>query len=274
MEVPMFIQEKNHTFKVSGCLISIPGSPDGILVVMHDVTIDKLIEQEKDDIIGFVAHELRNPLTNILITNSLIRKLVNEEQSLTIEDLLQRNSKNIARMNRMVAELYEATKIASRNFVLDIAPFNFDEMIADAVDTVRTLFPDFTVKVSGNGGIVTGDSYRLMQVATNYLSNSIKYSGTSKIVNLNVQTDATSVTVSVTDHGIGISEKQLPYVFERFFRTEKTKDIEGLGMGLFFCKRIIEAHNGKVWVKSDEGIGSYFYFSIPNDRGKPHTKDG
>jgi signal transduction histidine kinase len=157
---------------------------------------------------------------------------------------------------------------------LDIAPFNFDEMIADAVDTVRTLFPDFTVKVSGNGGIVTGDSYRLMQVATNYLSNSIKYSGTSKIVNLNVQTDATSVTVSVTDHGIGISEKQLPYVFERFFRTEKTKDIEGLGMGLFFCKRIIEAHNGKVWVKSDEGIGSYFYFSIPNDRGKPHTKDG
>ncbi len=271
IEIPMYIQGKNYTFSITGSLVSIPGSPEGILMVMHDITIDKLIEQEKEDIIGFVAHELRNPLAGILMTNSLIRELIKNEQSLTIEKLLQRNAKNIDRLNRMVTELYEATKIASGNFALEIAPLNFDEIITDAIDTTRTLYPDFTIEVSGHGGDISGDSYRLVQVVTNYLGNAIKYSGSNKTVKLHVHTDATSVIVSVIDYGVGIPEKQLAYVFERFFRVDKTKDIEGLGIGLFFCKRIIEAHNGKVWVESEESNGSQFYFSIPNDVGSLHT---
>lgn len=268
IKIPMFIQGKEYTFSVTGCLISIPASPEGILVIMHDVTIEKLIEQEKDNIIGFIAHELRNPLASILMTNGLLRELVKNEQSLIIEKLLQRNSKNIDRLNRMVTELYEATKIASGTFVLDIASFNFDEMITDAVDTTRMLFPEFTIKVSGKGGNVTGDSYRLMQVVTNYLGNAVKYSGKDKTIELHAQADEASITFSVIDNGIGIPEKQLPYIFERFFRAEKTKDIEGLGMGLFFCKRIVEAHNGKVWVESEEGNGSRFFFTIPKDYSK------
>lgn len=268
VEIPIDITGKNYTFKVRGSLVSIPGSPEGFLIVMVDVTNDKLIEKEKEDLIGFVAHELRNPLTGILMTNSLIGELVNSNESLTIENLLQHNAKNIARLNRMVTELYEATKIASGNFLLAKERFNFDEMITDAVDTTKTLYPDFTINVSGKVGAVIGDSYKLMQVVTNYLSNSIKYSGRNKSMKLHVETDETSVTVSVIDKGIGIPEKQLSHVFDRFFRTEKTKDIEGLGMGLFFCKRIIEAHNGKVWVLSEEDKGSRFYFSIPKDSGK------
>ncbi|MEO6638388.1 MAG: PAS domain-containing sensor histidine kinase [Ginsengibacter sp.] len=264
-EIPMYIQGKNYTFCVTGSLVSIPGSPEGILLVMQDITIDKLIEQEKEDIIGFVAHELRNPLAGMSLTNSLIRELIPNEKSSLIEKLLQRNAKNITRLNRMVTELYEATKITSGNFVLEIAPVNFDEVIADAMETIRTLYPDFTILVSGKGGLVSGDSYRLVQVVTNYLGNAIKYSGSNKTIELHVQADAVSVMVSVNDSGVGIPEKQLPYVFERFFRVDKTKDIEGLGIGLFFCKRIIEAHNGKVWVESQEGSGSQFYFSIPKD---------
>ncbi|MEO7961426.1 MAG: PAS domain S-box protein, partial [Ginsengibacter sp.] len=128
MEIPMFIQGENYTFSVTGSLVSIPGSPEGILMVMHDITIDKLIEQEKEDIIGFVAHELRNPLASMLMTNSLIRELIKSEQSSMIEKLLRRNAKNITRLSRMVTELYEATKIASGSFVLEIAQLNFDEM--------------------------------------------------------------------------------------------------------------------------------------------------
>lgn len=265
VEIPIDITGKNYIFKVSGSLVSIPGSPGGFLIVMFDVTNDKLIEKEKEDLIGFVAHELRNPLTGILMTNSLIGELVNSNESLTIENLLQHNAKNIARLNRMITELYDATKIASGNFLLAIEGFNFDEMLADAVDNIKMLYPDFLINVSGNGGPVNGDSYRLMQVVTNYLSNSIKYTDRNKNIELHVETDAATVTLSVIDYGIGIPEKQLSHVFDRFFRTEKTKDIEGLGMGLFFCKRIIEAHNGKVWVKSEEGKGSRFYFSIPKD---------
>ena len=75
--------------------------------------------------------------------------------------------------------------------------------------------------------------------------------------------DEDNITVSVKDKGLGISPKQLPYIFDRFFRAEKTKNLEGIGLGLFLCRQIISAHRGKVWAKSEEGKGSVFYFSIP-----------
>lgn len=80
---------------------------------------------------------------------------------------------------------------------------------------------------------------------------------------LSVFHDETTVTVSVKDEGLGIPENQLPYIFNRFFRTEKTRNLEGIGLGLYLCRQIIHAHNGKVWVESEEGKGSVFYFSIP-----------
>jgi len=111
--------------------------------------------------------------------------------------------------------------------------------------------------------MVNGDRHRLIQVVTNYLSNGIKYSEGSIEVELTVKHDNKTVTVSVKDNGLGISKKNLPYIFNRFFRAEKTKSLEGIGLGLYLCRQIIHAHNGKVWAESEEGRGSVFYFSIP-----------
>lgn len=237
---------------------------NNVLVVIHDITVHKQVEREREDIIGFVAHELRNPLANLVLCNDILGEAIKENNRDEIIDMLQRSKNNVSRLNKMIAELYDATRVNSGNLKLDISSFNFEEMIREAINTVEILQPAYNIVVRGNGDTeVRGDRYRLIQVVTNYLSNGIKYSDGKTDVTLSIYFDANTVTVSVKDQGLGISATQLPYIFERFFRAEKTKNLEGIGLGLYLCRQIIHAHNGKVWAESEEGKGSTFYFSIP-----------
>jgi K+-sensing histidine kinase KdpD len=189
---------------------------------------------------------------------------LNENNYSETIELLARSKNNVSRLNKMIADLYDATKVGSGNLQLEKTVFNFEEMINEAVDTVKGLQPSYNIGVNGHANInVTGDKYRLIQVVTNYLSNGIKYSeGDSEVV-LNMQYNDTDVTVFVRDAGLGIRKDQLPYIFNRFYRAEKTKNLEGIGLGLYLCSQIIKAHDGLIWAESEEGKGSTFYFSIP-----------
>ncbi len=237
---------------------------NNVLIVIHNITAHKQLEREREDVMGFVAHEIRNPLANLVLCNELIVEAIKENDGDLINDLLNRSKNNIARLNKMIAELYDATKVDSGNLQLDISTFDFNEMIKEAIDTVNGLRPAYNILLRGDANItVSGDRHRLIQVVTNYLSNGIKYSRTNTDVILTTGHDETMITVSVKDEGVGITEKQLPFIFERFFRAEKTRDIEGIGLGLYLCRRIILAHRGRVWAESEEGKGSVFYFTVP-----------
>ena len=255
---------EKRVFDVSCSAMPQNGWESHALLVIHDITIHKQVEREREDVIGFVAHELRNPLANLVLCNEIMSEALKENNVDEVGEMLQRSKNNVSRLNKMIAELYDATRVNSGNLKLDISPFNFIDMIREAIDTVEVLQPSYNIVVQGDGDIeVYGDRYRLIQVVTNYLSNGIKYSNGRTDVVLTISHDDKSVTVSVKDEGLGISAKQLPYIFERFFRAEKTKNLEGIGLGLYLCRQIIHAHNGKVWAESEEGKGSTFYFSIP-----------
>ncbi|WP_431209652.1 sensor histidine kinase [Puia sp. P3] len=101
-----------------------------------------------------------------------------------------------------------------------------------------------------------------MQVITNYLSNAVKYSEDNYDIEVSTVVEGDSVVVSVKDYGKGIPARDIPYIFNRFYRAQKTKNLEGLGLGLFLSKQIVTAHGGNAWVESEEGKGSTFYFSI------------
>ena len=168
------------------------------------------------------------------------------------------------RLNKMIGELYDATKLNSGNFELEKTWFDFEDMIEEALDTLEVLHPDYSIIVEGEcSSPVYGDRYRLIQVVTNFLSNGIKYSNNKTQVVIRLREENGLVTVAVKDEGLGIPAKQLPYVFDRFFRAEKTRNMEGIGLGLYLCSKIINAHDGKIWAESEEGKGSVFYFSIP-----------
>jgi signal transduction histidine kinase len=164
----------------------------------------------------------------------------------------------------MINELYNSTKINAGHFELEKTKFDFAGMISEAVDTVKMLHPDYSIDVANSAGLViTADRYRLIQVVTNYLGNSIKYADGKKNIRILVTIQNEFVEVAVKDNGMGIAGAHLPFIFDRFFRAEKTMNLEGIGLGLFLCKQIIHAHNGHVWAESEEGEGSTFYFSIP-----------
>jgi len=235
-----------------------------ILLVIHDITAHKQIEKEREDVIGFVSHELRNPLANLMLCNEILNESLKEQNVKEAEEMILRSKNNIKRLNKMIAELYDATRVNSGILKLEMAPFNFREMIREAIETVQALQPAYTIITKGESDFeVTGDRYRIIQVVTNFLGNGIKYSNNNKNVTLSISHNKKSVTVSVKDDGQGISQENLGHVFERFFRAEKTRNIEGIGLGLYLCKQIIQAHHGTIWAESKEGKGSVFYFSIP-----------
>ena len=237
---------------------------ENILLVMHDVTVYKEIGKEREDIIGFITHELRNPLSNLMLSNDLMKEAANGNEISFLKEMLDRSEKNIQRMNKMIADLYESTKVNSGYFSLELSQFNFDEMVKEAIETIQALHPNYDIIKVGDGKFdIVADRFRIIQVITNFLSNAIKYSDGHKEVKLTISYTEKSVTVSVKDNGLGIPKDHLPYVFERFFRIEKTRKIEGIGLGLYLCRQIIRSHNGTVGAESEENKGSIFYFTIP-----------
>jgi PAS domain S-box-containing protein len=256
-------EHNKRVFEIS-CTPLLNSQNENLLLVIHDITIPKNLEKERDDVIGFITHELRNPLSNLVLSSEVMKEAIVENDSSLMTDMLTRFGNNVARMNKMIAGLYESTKVNAGQFLLDYSEFNFGEMVSEAIETIQGLNPSFHISVIGDADFnVIADRYRLIQVITNFLSNAIKYSNENKEVILSIAHDDQTVTVSVKDEGAGISRDYLPYVFERFFRIKKTRSIEGIGLGLYLCRQIIRAHNGHVWVESEEGKGSTFYFSIP-----------
>ncbi len=255
--------ESRKFFEVSGAPV-INSNETNALVVMHDITGYKELEREREDIIGFITHELRNPLSNLMLSNDLMKEAADGDETAFLKEMLNRSENNIHRMNKMISSLYEATKVNSGYFPLDLSEFNFGAMVKEAIGTIQALHPSFKIHMEGETDFcAVADRYRIIQVITNFLSNAIKYSNDREEVRVTVSTTGHSVTVAVKDHGVGIPEDHLPYVFERFFRLEKTRKIEGIGLGLYLCRQIIRSHKGHVGVESEEDKGSVFYFTIP-----------
>lgn len=253
-----------HIFDISSALLEEEKFENYLLIVIHDITISRQIEVEKDDMIGFVVHELRNPLLNISLCNSIIQENINEGNLEEAKELLEKSNNNVERLGKMITELYNTTKLSSGNFELNITVFNFGGMLKEAINTINQLNTDFTIDIEGQTNFeIAGDKFKLVEVLINYLSNAIKYSNNNKRITIKVDSNENVLTVSVIDYGLGISAAHLPYIFNRFYRSEKTKNLEGIGLGLYLCRRLINAHDGRVWVESKEGEGSAFYFCIP-----------
>lgn len=251
------------TFEIT-CTPMVKSDETQALVVMHDITVYKELEREREDIIGFITHELRNPLSNLMLSNDLMKEAAEGNEISFLKEMLDRSENNVHRMNKMITGLYEATKVNSGYFPLDLSKFHFGSMIKEAIDTIQALNPSFEIIQEGDVDfMIVADRYRIIQVITNYLSNAIKYSGEDKEIILTIKRDDHFVTVAVKDRGIGISKDHLPYLFERFFRLEKTRKIEGIGLGLYLCRKIIRSHKGRVGAESEENKGSVFYFTIP-----------
>ncbi|WP_367864352.1 ATP-binding protein [Pedobacter sp. WC2423] len=221
------------------------------------------LSDRKDEFLSIASHELKTPLTSIKALFQLIGKSITPEDK--IYHFMERANSNIIRLETLIANLLDVSKINAGKLSYDYTEFAFEQMLEDAVLSMENIAPDhhFTLRKSDAVNF-TGDRFRLEQVIYNFLSNAVKYSPGGKEIIVTSEVINGNIIVSVQDFGIGIKRENLAKIFERYYRVDNTiMKFDGLGLGLFISSEIIKRHNGSFWIESELGQGATFYFILP-----------
>ncbi len=229
-----------------------------------DIHNQKTKEDTKDEFISIASHELKTPLT---IAKAYIDLLQINLQKTSKEDYnyAQKAAESIDRLNGLIGELLDVSKIQNGKLGLKITEFDFNEMISTAIEGIQYASPNHTIHRSGIiKPLVKRDKERLQQVVINLLSNAVKYSPNANVVDIHIAEKNGEVTVAIKDKGIGISKENVGKIFERYYREEgRATHFQGLGIGLYISYEIVQRHNGTLWVESKLHKGSTFYFKVP-----------
>ena len=259
--------------------VSMPG-------VSMDITERKRAEealkkalQHKDEFINIASHELKTPVTSVKAFLQVVQNRLAREGNEKFVALLSKMDAQIDKLTALIADLVDVTKIEGGKLQFREEYFSFDELVDETIEEVqRTAEKHTIVKKGSTGTTIFGDRGRIGQVIINLLINAIKYSpDASNVIVESKADDNSGVTLGIQDSGIGIPKDMLGKVFERFFRVEgeNTQTFAGLGIGLFVASEIIKRQGGSIWVESEEGKGSTFYFSLPREgsKGKRQQED-
>lgn len=249
------------------------GFISGLVIVLHDVTEQYKIENERRQFVSNVSHELRTPLTSV-------KSYVDALQEGAIEDPeLSRNFLNVvedetARMIRMINDLLELSRMDSSTLKIDQEYVNIGELFNYILDRFDMIIANdeqpekrysIAREISAVPIWVELDPSKFTQVVDNVMNNAIKYSPDGGVITAKMVDHGNRVVLGINDQGLGIPAADLKHVFDRFFRVDKARSRAqgGSGLGLAISKEIIERFGGRIWVESVEGQGSTFYISLP-----------
>lgn len=255
----------------------------GCVSTLHDVTAEREIAIMKNEFVSMVSHELRTPLTSIKGYVDLIVDGEAGEINDIQKEFLEIVQENSDRLVSLINDLLDISRIESGRVHLKIEPLEIPDVVQGVLDTFRTYAEqsgvNLTSQVARNLPRVAADRDRVGQVLMNLVSNAIKYSPGGGDAKIAVKRHGDKVNIEVTDSGIGISEEDQRQLFTKFFRVDSslTREIGGTGLGLSICKSVIDLHGGEVWVKSREGQGSTFAFSLcvaPDDLVRTPAVEG
>ena len=218
----------------------------------------------KNEFIALASHELKTPLTT---TKGYLQILERAEIDQAGRRFLVKAIKQLDRINALISELLDISKIEAGKLRLHYEQFDLLEMILDVVETFHFSSQTHTIFVDSDSGDYTihADKQRLEQVVINLITNAIKYSPNAHQVHVMLTLTEADVMVKVVDEGMGITRDQQDRVFSRFYQVEGTTKMTGLGLGLYLSKEIIERHGGTIGVISELGAGSTFYFVVPRN---------
>lgn len=217
----------------------------------------------RDDVLGIVAHDLRNPLSSIMLTAQALRR--RDEPERRDQKASERIHRAATRMNRLIQDLLDVTRLeAGQSLTITQETVAAASVLAEAVEQQQAVVraSDRVVEVDAPGvsPSVWADRARLLQVFDNLLGNAIKFA--RRRITLGVRLEEGDALFWVGDDGVGVSAENQQHLFDRFWQARK-EDRRGAGLGLSIVKGIVEVHGGRVWVKSEVGVGTTFYFTLP-----------
>jgi PAS domain S-box-containing protein len=223
--------------------------------------------QARDDMIGIVSHDLRNPvnaikmLTGVMLSHDKLERL--DAEAIEYATIIRQAAEQ---MDSLIRDLLDVTRVEAGRLAVDAKPSDAEQILSDSL---RTLAPvaeakGLTLKlvVPDSLPTVSADAERIGQALSNLVGNAIKFSPAGSHIVVRVIVLDAEVMFSISDSGIGMTSEQLAHAFDRFWQSSRT-DRQGAGLGLAITKGIIDAHGGRIWAESAPGNGSTFYFTVP-----------
>lgn len=255
----------NRRFELSSFPLESDVKASRRVLVLRDVTANRRREMLRDAFLSLLSHELRTPMTAVYGIATLLQRVGDKLDSETRNDLRADIVHEADRLARLIDDLLVLARMEEG---VDVGqePMLLQHLVQRVVDQDHPVEKEARVRVIAEAGLppVGGDETGIQQVAHNLISNAMKYSPPGSDVEVHIESADTEVAVRVLDRGSGLSEDEAAHVFEPFYRGPATdKMAGGVGIGLYVCQRLVEAMDGRIWIRQREGGGSEFGFALP-----------
>lgn len=243
----------------------------GSVTLLHDVAQLSAIDKIKSNFLAMVSHQLKSPLGSTLLQTSILLDGIVGELNEKQKDLIQKIKAKTKGMVELVNDILDVCFIEERGYITQIESLSLSETLQKAIDMMQPQAQDknITLKINVEENIphINGNKSSIEAMFINLISNAIKYTPSEGQVDIELSKNGQHIQLKVSDTGIGIEEKDLPHIFEKFYRerSERTKNISGTGLGLSIVKGVVEAHHGSIYVESEVGKGTKFTILLPSD---------
>lgn len=242
----------------------------GHMIVLHDITQEKQLERMRDDLVSMIVHDLKNPLAGIIgfseiMLGKMKKQGIEEFDRFLTGILYQANT-----MHEMVNNILEVHKMEDGSMEIQRDVAAVEDMVNNAIRQVEVSAKQREIVIQSelpdNLPFVFVDQTKIVRVCANILSNAIKYTPQQGKITVHAKRQGEELLMSIADTGKGIPTQYLEHIFERFAQVDRKREgkAASVGLGLYFCKLVIQAHGGKIWAESEIGKGSAFYFTIPD----------
>ncbi|MCI0711628.1 MAG: cell wall metabolism sensor histidine kinase WalK [Chloroflexi bacterium] len=229
------------------------------------------IDQTRRDLIAWVSHDLRTPLSTIRVMLEAIQDGVVDDQ-MTRDRYINNSLKEIEHLSRLINDLFELAKLDTGHVEMHFQSASLRDLVSDTLSVMSAQAKyrgvNLTAKVSSNVDMVYMDAHKIQQVLYNLLDNAVRYTPEDGTVQLTVQLYGKDVQIDIHNSGVVIDNEQLPHIFDSFYRIEKSRKWEkdgrrSTGLGLTIAQRFVEAHKGRIWAESSQEKGTVFSFTLP-----------
>jgi PAS domain S-box-containing protein len=256
--------------EITSIHMRVEGERVSTLIILHDVTREKLAERMKAEFVTLAAHQLRTPISGVKWS---LRALLDEDMgkiSKKQRDILEQAYKTNNKVVNLISDLLNVAEIEEGRYLKKLSLWSIEDIISSVIGDFEEQFKKKGIKVrllkpEGDMPKVMVDVEKLKLAFGNIINNAIKYTFGGGKIKVSLAKHEKYIEVQVEDTGIGIPLSQQNKVFNKFFRSSNVMkiDTEGTGLGLYIAKNIIEAHNGRIWFESEENKGTTFHFTIP-----------
>ena len=241
------------------------GKVELAILVSRDITELRELEQTREEFVQIIAHDLRNPLTVVMGNAHWLRRHLSDDDRQREAAMAERIELSARRMAAMIQDLVDSSRLERGQLELDKAPTDLAQLVVDVAARIGSPGDQARLRVEAPERLPPAlvDVERVERTIVNLVANALKYSAADRPVVIKVEARDGQAVVSVADQGVGIASEDLSRIFQRYYRATPVRRREGLGLGLYIARLLVEAHGGRIWVESQPGVGSTFSFALP-----------